>query len=518
MRRWQQRAGTERGERSYCAGTPGMKAERTRSQRSGQGDMNDRRSSLPARLELSLQKNSIVSGFYCHQDELHANVGLPAWEALLGYQEAIARATAGDDSGRPDCLRMRDAIVACLPPELPTLLERLAQGLSGSPLVELEIAVNDRALENYPWELLAEPGALAPPDADVAVWRSVRSRPAQRQASTAVLLIGSASVDTAPPFSHEEVGQLAELLAQYSWINPLPHPSITFGYFSHLLNVIRPTVVHLVVHGSTDGFQFQASGTAPKSHYEIPVQELAGRLALSAPSVVVLSACDSATASQDSDPVARRISLDAATTTIGMAAKLPAEIGMAFAEEFYQDIALGATVLEAHSHAAASIRAISGFANLWSVPVMYSTEPNLVIFPTDPRARARLGFDEVSTHLAKLETEIDGPARHHEWTSGDWAQNTAASSVRIAYVRDVIATLTKTLDERPADLLYALRFRQGCDDLESSLAEVSARLWRLTDPSSSLHERAHSFEIMSECLVSTRHTLRRINQLFAEMP
>ena len=413
---------------------------------------------------------------------------------------------------------MCQAILACLPPELSALLKRLAQGLPGRPLVELEIIINDRGLENYPWELLAEPGLLTPPGVDVAVWRGVSLPPAERQASTAVVLIGSASLDLIPPFNHEEVGRLAQLLGAYPWIKPLPYPSITFGDFANVLDVIHPVVVHMVVHGSTNGFQFQASRTIPKDHYDIPAQELAGRIAESAASVVVLNACDSATASADVAPAARRICEAAKTTAIGMAAQLPAEVAIVFAEEFYRYLALGATVVEAYRRAAHSIRAISGFANLWSVPVMYSTRPNLVIFPTDSRARARLEFNEVSGHLEKLEAEIDSLAGHQDWTAGDWAENTAASAVRIAYVRNVLATLTATLEERQADLLYTLPLRRGCDDLRSSLEELGARLRRLTDPSSSRHERARISDVMTDCRSSIGHTLWRVTRMFAELP
>jgi hypothetical protein len=149
---------------------------------------------------------------------------------------------------------------------------------------------------------------------------------------------------------------------------------------------------------------------------------------------------------------------------------------------------------------------------------MYSTRPNLVIFPTDPSSRARLGFNEVSGHLEKLEAEIDNLAGYQDWTAGDWAENTAASAVRIAYVRDVLVTLTTTLEERRADRLYTLPLRQGCDDLRSSLEELSARLRRLTDSSSSRQERARAFDVMTDCQASIRHTLWRVTRMFAEIP
>lgn len=481
------------------------------------GDTHDRRSALPARLELSLRNNVIASSFYCGQDELHDDAAPPPREAFDGYLEAIEHANAGIDSGRGSCGRMGQAVLACLPPEAPTLLKRLAQDLSGRPLVQLEIVVNHRALENYPWELLAEPGLLTSPDVDVSVWRGVSLPPAERQASTAVLLVGSASVDLIPPSNYDEVGLLDQLLGAYLWIKSIPYPSITFGDFANVLDVIRPVVVHVVAHGSTDGFKFRASRTHPKDHYDIPAQELVGRITKSAASVVMLNACDSATASADDDSVARRICEAAKTTAIGMAAQLPTEVAIAFAEQFYRCLALGATVVEAYRQAVRSIRAISGFANLWSVPVMYSTQPNLVIFPTDSRARARLGFNEVSAHLEKLEAEIDNLAGHPDWTGGDWAKNTAVPAVRIAYVRDVLATLTTTLAERRADLLYTLPLRQGCDDLRNALEELITCLRLLTALPSSLYEHSREFDLITDCQASIRHALWRVTRLFAEL-
>ncbi len=479
----------------------------------------DGRASLSARLALNLTGNSIDSSFYCDKDERHGKAEFPTAKVVQGYQQAIAHALLGDDSGIGDCQRMRDTILSCLPPDSRELLKSRAQGLSEDSLVKLEIRVNDRALENYPWELLAEPGLLVPPETEVAVWRSVaKSPPDERQASTAVLLAGSASLDSVPPFAREEVEQINRLLGEYRWVKPLPYPSITFGDFSETLEVIRPAVVHVVVHGSTNGFKWQASRTLSESHYTITPQELAGCLARSATSVTVLNACDSATASSGSDPAARLISEERGATTIGMAAELPARIGIAFAEDFYRKLAVGATVIEAHSHAVRSIRAMSGFANLWSAPVMYSSSPNLVIFPASSHARARLSFDEVSSHLEKLRTELGAVADHRDWNSGDWAENTAASAMRITYVRDLLTTLTKILDEQPANLLYALRLGHGCDDLESYLADISSCLDRLTHSSSSGHERTCATDMVTDRLESIRQTIQRISLLFVEMP
>src|SRR5262249_60869831 len=104
-------------------------------------------------------------------------------EAVDGYQKAIELANAGIDSGRDNCIRMGQAILACLPPEAPALLTRLARGLSCRPLIELEIVINHRALENYPWELLAESGLLTAPDVDVSVSRGRRRPPPKTRAT-----------------------------------------------------------------------------------------------------------------------------------------------------------------------------------------------------------------------------------------------------------------------------------------------------------------------------------------------
>jgi hypothetical protein len=475
----------------------------------------DGRASLPARLDLSLRGNSIASSFYCGKGERHGKADLPTAEVV----QAIERARRGDDLGIGDCQRMRDTILSCLPQDSLELLKSSAQGLPEESLVELEIRVNDRALENYPWELLAEPGLLAPPETEVAVWRSVMtSLPDERQASTAVLLAGSVSLDSVPPFAREEVDEITQLLREYRWVKPRPYPSVTFGDFSKILEVIRPAVVHVVVHGSTDGFNWQASRTLSESHYTITPQELAGCLARSGTAVAVLSACDSATASAENDPAARLISEKRGATTIGMTAELPARIGIAFAKDFYRELAVGSTVIEAHSHAVRSIRGIPDSANLWSVPVMYSSSPNLVIFPAGSYARARLSFDEVSGHLEKLGTELGAVADHRDWNSGNWAENTAAPAMRITYVQDVLTTLTKILDERPADLGYAIRLGQGCADLERSLADIRSCLDQLTHSASSGQERKGAANMVTDRLERIRKTIQRISLLFLEMP
>jgi hypothetical protein len=484
----------------------------------GRTDDHSQRSILSARLDLSLQRKSVISSFYFGELELHGGADVPDPDVLNRFQNAITYATQGDNSGLDDCRRMRDALIVCLPAQLRSLLSGSLKDLNKGSLVALEVSLNDRALEKYPWELLGEPGILSSSAHPIAVWRNVSTRlPAERPANTGVLLVGSAAVDSIPPFTHEEIGHLKRLLDEYGWITPLPYPSITFGDFSRMLDIVRPAIVHVVAHGSIYGFQFQDSNTFPRSHYDIPPQELAGRLTRSTASVVILNCCDSATVPSDEDSAARRISQDTAMTTIGMAAQLPSSIGILFAEQFYRTIALGSTVIDAYNRAIQQIRDASNFANLWSVPVMYSTEPKIIIFPTDPRARVRLSLSEISSHLTELEEEIESLAGYQDWSPGDWAEHTAKSEVRVAYAQDALGALTITLNQQPIDLFDALSLRQGCDDLECSLEGISECLSQLTDPRSSPDDCARAFDVTVQEFAIMRHALERINGFLAEM-
>jgi hypothetical protein len=66
-------------------------------------------------------------------------------------------------------------------------------------------------------------------------------------------------------------------------------------------------------------------------------------------------------------------------------------------------------------------------ANLWSIRVLYSTQPNVIVFPADLDGRLRRAL----RHAQTVQSDIDELAWDPAWSAGAWAEHSAALGVRL---------------------------------------------------------------------------------------
>ncbi len=394
----------------------------------------------PVQLVLNYDSEVLFSSLYWEGFEKHGEAELPS-DLLREYQHGLTRAIRGLSAAGDALRHVLDTMFRiAIPDDARQPLRELAEEALQGRLVALEVVVNDLMLEAYPWELLGHPGLLLPKEVDITVWRSVD--PAVRPTkdfSGWILLVGSAPIDSISPHTHRELELIIEGIATRSGIVPYPYPAISFGEFRDLLPKLRPAVLHLVVHGDVKSFRFQVDSNPDWSlfqksqHTDIHYREFIDNVKRStATAVVVLNACDSATAMNGEMPIARQLATSGDLAAIGMAAKLPVRVGIAFAQAFHHTLAHGASIIEAYSAGVRNIRKLPlPDADFWSIPVLYSSQSNVVVFPTDLDARVRRALGNVRA----LRPDIDALGWEQTWSAGDWAEHTAALGVRLTYVR-----------------------------------------------------------------------------------
>jgi hypothetical protein len=149
----------------------------------------------------------------------------------------------------------------------------------------------------------------------------------------------------------------------------------------------------------------------------------------------------------------------------------------------------------------------------WRQPVIEVT-CDVIPFPVDDRARARLGLEQVRIHVTALAHELQWLAKGDFRGPGEWARETATSIVRTECITDCLAQATAFWPAASA----LERWRQGCigvtrDELRSSLCETASSLTRLSDPAAGPADRR---VIMRELLlhrIRQQHILERLQEL-----
>jgi hypothetical protein len=330
--------------------------------------------------------------------------------------------------------------------------ERMAAKGPGSVrrLISIELTLNSVALEKYPWELIADPETLCGNAADVTVWRRVPPSPERplRRWTTRVLLTGSAAMRRTPPFVREELEWIAGELAPLD-LDPVQLADIQPD-LERLLTKHRPGAFHLVAHGTSRGITFQAQAGPTPDELQIAPAFLGRALEESGVWVASFNCCDSATpASSQVRPVACQIAARSGAAAIGMAALIPPYPGALFARTFYHGLGCGRSVLEAYHLGVRAVRADPIYSTMWSIPVMYANEAEVIPFPVSDEARIRLGLGQIRDHLIALGAEFENLASWGSGSPGEWSNRAARSRVRLdcieSYASEVAAACARRL-------------------------------------------------------------------------
>lgn len=465
---------------------------------------------IPARLSVSLRADTgpLVCAFSVGDQAFRAEISPLAPELLARHRVEVDYATQGlrpRDTVLPE---LRRALARAVPQPAREWLRRIVAEAGEHPTLAVEVMINDPlVLERYPWEMLAAPGVLVSRDKQVVVWRSVRTERRPRNPSSAVLLVGSASLDAISTNAAEEISHLVQLFDGHHGASAHAFPGVTFDDFVLRLAALKPAVVHIVTHGDLRSFQFQREAQYSKSHYDIPSQELSGYLAQSSTaSLIVLNACDSANPWQAPPSSARQIAADSSLTVIGMSAEIPNLIGAEFSEHFFQALLAGSSMLEAFGWATRAVRNIKKFSYLWSVPVMYAPpESNIILFPADPVGRMRLQLQELDSQLRQLEVDVAAFIENFEIARRGAIPGPGTAAIRLAYIRDLIDAIEPSALPAAAYFGPIARLMSARASARRKLAGLSTSLGSLRDQSQA---RTEQVSVLRSVIAATREQAR----------
>lgn len=477
---------------------------------------------IPAQMSLSVRPGSLqieCAFFYNNKQLFRKSAPLPDHELLKAYRNDIKLAGIGDTHTGSHVRQMRRELKNIMPRQEAAFFRKAVVPGPGASTLALEIELNDpEILDPYPWELLSEKGLLVDPQIPVVVWRSVSAPKFNRLPSSAVLLVGSASLDTTSTGGDGEIKALAKLLQDGTGIHPDKNPSITFEQFRNRLKALEPSVIHIVVHGDIDGFQFQEDPDVSRTHADILAQEIADRVAKSpTANLVLLNACHSASSSGEQASMARRIATMARVTAIGMSAEIPNSVGFDFSKDYFHALISGDSLIEAFGTAAHAIRRDKQFATLWSTPVMYAPpDSNVILFPADPMGQTRLRFQELGRQLRQLDHEIAALTGYDMPQAPDGTSGVGALKVRVAYIRDLLGELDASALPGPGRLRPQFLLTQAQRHSDRALGQLQAMLENLRDPHRSREQRTTLVRSIRLTLNEQIQTFSRLGNEFAD--
>jgi hypothetical protein len=196
--------------------------------------------------------------------------------------------------------------------------------------------------------------------------------------------------------------------------------------------------------------------------------------------VAVVNCHDSATAhSGERRPPAHEIARQSGAATIGVAGSPPPDISELFSATFYRCLARGFSALQGYHAAVRSVRNHGIYSPMWSIFVMYARNPNVIPFPTDDRARVRIGLEQVRFHAAVLKHELEELAGQDFRSAGEWAEHAETLIVRTDCISEYLHAATAPGTEAfPDDLQDEID--DARDELQSALSETAESLARLS--------------------------------------
>ncbi|MGW2143097.1 hypothetical protein ACWCOT_02230 [Nonomuraea bangladeshensis] len=421
-------------------------------------------SAVPADLILGLRQelihcDLIVSGM---ANPSSRRSTFPA-ELLSSYTGELVYAPHG--GANQDVLsRMREAIASAVP------VEGIVDVARHWPrqLISLRLQFTNPRLECLPWELLSYPDAIGS-GIRIAVWRDTESRHLPTCGGRIVLLTSSAPIDQGPT-GHAEIAQIYNLLAAHQSVTVYDLPGATVSQIRDVLNLRRPAAIYIAVHTVDGKLLLQGASAASVACHDFLPEQLAGVLrGTDSAEVILLNACDSASHFANSPPIAKIVADETGCTVIGTAAKLPAEVGLKFAESFYELLVQGSEVIGAYHGALSSVHTMSRFSALSGAMVMYSRNPNVVVFPVSPHARARRSYEGLCHQLDLVGGDLQAMVSH-KLKEADLIERAAFAASRLAMARDEVTSLADNWAEGADDNQSIVSVTMICGSLDRAFA------------------------------------------------
>jgi hypothetical protein len=268
----------------------------------------------------------------------------------------------------------------------------------GDGLALIEVCINDEQIDCLPFELLSQCKWRS--GLEVVAWRG-RTGPVLRKPELRLLAARSAPKDVALPQNEEEIAAIGDYIAHRDGpeIGFRKLGNSPYEEFTEEIGSFCPGVVHLTSHGTLDSFLFNSPPTKDLIGYDSMARYLGRRPFVS---TVVSTACFSArpTFYRDKDGIcfAKEVVAQGMSAAIGMANKITPRAAEVFCRNLYGELGISSPAVLAYAKAVLAIKEMREYDRLlWSVPVMYARNSNVIPFPN-------VGYFEV---LDQLQNVID---------------------------------------------------------------------------------------------------------------
>ena len=416
------------------------------------------------------------------------NCPLPDDDEMLDYTTALALThqleEPPDVAKRQHIRELRRPLRASLLKAIPSAIrDRIAENASGKTLLAIEISLIDEALERYPWELIGEPGAIYRGARHVTVWRKLVTqggRPPPKRWRNSLLLTGSTSMRHVSPYVERELAAI-ELGLHGTPIAVHPQPELLPNALELLLERVRPAAFHLAAHGTREGVQFQGIPGPTLEELNIIPKVVGAELGDSDVIVGVLNCCNSAAAPHGGGrPGAYLIAELARASIVGMSTIIHPYVAIIFAQAFYACLAAGGSAIQAYYQGIARIRGHKLYSAIWSVPVMYSRDADIIPFPVGDEARARLSYQHIQSELGVLDQELAELVHMDCSDPAGWSDQASTPATRMECISSFLPALSGI---RLRDATHdGEEVRRAQRELQDALDSASTALDLLGDP------------------------------------
>lgn len=144
---------------------------------------------------------------------------------------------------------------------------------------------------------------------------------------------------------------------------------------------------------------------------------------------------------------------------------------------------------------------------------------NVIPFPTDDEARARLDLQQIRLHVQALDHELQELVIGHFWSSGEWAREAAAPIVRTECIRRYLTTAVTSALKSGSGGRRRRRRRRVCnagEELQSALSATASSLARLGDPAVGGTVRAEALREITYLRARQQRLLKTLDELFEQ--
>jgi hypothetical protein len=477
-------------------------------------------------LKIAIRDGRIYSARLTPNEQPDTNNCLfPEDDQLLDYTTALAIThglTARPDAEKRQRIRdlRRPLCVSLLKAVPKAVRERIAEAARTRQLVAIEISLIDEALEKYPWELIGEPGVICRSARRVAVWRkpvSQGERPQPKRWQNSILLTGSASMRHASPYIEQELAAI-ELELRSAAIEVHSNSQLVPNALEPLLEGERPRAFHLAAHGTSESLQLQGRPGPTLEELDIDPKFVGAALGDSDVVVGVFSCCNSAAVPYGGGlPGAYHIAKLAEASVVGMSSIIHPYVAIIFAQGFYACLAAGGSALQAYHQGITRIRNHKIYSSMWSVPVMYSRDADVIPFPVGDEARARLSYQHIQSELEVLDGELAELAQMNFRDPAEWFEHTSTPAIRMECISSFLPGLAAISCRNVIDAAQdEEEVRRAQEDLQHALDCALAALDMLGAHECGAAQRKSAFGELY--LFRRRHPriLRRLGQEFED--